>query len=297
MSTPSAVKAHLQEYGAVIEDYLGSCLRFGTIPESLVQAMEYSLLAGGKRLRPVLCLTWAELAGLSRDKALPFACAIECIHTYSLIHDDLPAMDDDDLRRGRPSCHKRFDEATAILAGDGLLTEAFTLMTRTEVVPEHLLAAIREMSIASGPRGMVGGQVLDMAYTAKAGVTLDELRAMHGMKTGALIKASCTCGAILAGGRAEVIARAGSYGEAVGLAFQVVDDILDIVGDEQALGKPVGSDIDQGKTTYPGLIGIDASRAMAKECVRKASDSLSPFSGPHARFLLGLAEYVVERGN
>jgi len=297
VSTASAVKAHLKEYGGIIEEYLGACLRSGTVPESLVQAMEYSLLAGGKRLRPVLCLTWAELAGVSREHALPFACAIECIHTYSLVHDDLPAMDDDDLRRGRPSCHKQFDDATAILAGDGLLTEAFTLMCRTEVLPERVLAAIREMSVAAGPRGMVGGQVLDMAYTAKSGVTLDELRAMHSMKTGALIRASCTCGALLGGGDADVTARAGAYGEAVGLAFQVVDDILDIVGDEQALGKPVGSDQDQGKTTYPGLIGIEASRAMAYECVQKAAESLTVFSGPQARFLLGLAEYVVERGN
>lgn len=297
MSSASTVKSHLRKYGDEVETFLGSCLRSGTIPESLVQAMEYSLLAGGKRLRPVLCLTWAELAGLSRERALPFACAIECIHTYSLIHDDLPAMDDDDLRRGRPSCHKRFDEATAILAGDGLLTEAFTLMARAEVAPDLLLPAIREMSVAAGPRGMVGGQVLDMAYTARPGISLNELRAMHGMKTGALIRASCTCGAMLAGAGETFTARARAYGEAVGLAFQVVDDILDIVGDEQALGKPVGSDTDQGKTTYPGLIGIEASRDLARDCVRAAAKSLDHLSGPHARFLLGLAEYVVERGN
>ncbi|HKK32726.1 MAG TPA: farnesyl diphosphate synthase [Desulfomicrobiaceae bacterium] len=297
MSSASPVTGRLQEYGREIEGFLGSCLRTGTIPESLVQAMEYSLLAGGKRLRPVLCLTWAELAGVSRERVMPFACAIECIHTYSLIHDDLPAMDDDDLRRGRPSCHKRFDEATAILAGDGLLTEAFTLMTRARVAPDLLLPAIREMAVAAGPRGMVGGQVLDMAYTAKPETTLEELRAMHGMKTGALIRASCTCGAILAGAGEDFTARAAAYGEAVGLAFQVVDDILDIEGDEQTLGKPVGSDQGQGKTTYPGLIGIQASRDLARDCVRRAAETLEPFSGSHARFLLGLAEYVVKRGN
>lgn len=292
--TPGS-KSELLARGARVETFLATCLDAAAIPENLRQAMEYSLLAGGKRLRPVLCLAWAELFGASQDDILPFAAGIECIHTYSLIHDDLPAMDDDDLRRGKPSSHKQFGEALAILAGDGLLNEAFTLMLTSHVPAGPMVAAMRSMADASGPRGMVGGQVLDMEYTGLVDIHLDQLRAMHAQKTGALIRSSCICGAILAGASPEDQARAGRYGAAIGLAFQVVDDVLDVVGNEKDLGKPVGSDQGLGKNTYPALIGLEASMDLARKQIALAQAELASFSGPVKEFLCGLAGYIAER--
>ena len=294
VSTPGS-KSELLARGARVEAFLGTCLHTDAIPENLRQAMEYSLLAGGKRLRPVLCLAWAELFGAAEEDVLPFAAGIECIHTYSLIHDDLPAMDDDDLRRGKPSSHKQFGEALAILAGDGLLNEAFTLMLASHVPAGVMVAAMRSMADASGPRGMVGGQVLDMEYTGLADIRLDQLRAMHAQKTGALIRSSCTCGAILAGASLEDQVRAGRYGAAIGLAFQVVDDVLDVVGNEKDLGKPVGSDQGLGKNTYPALIGLEASMDLARKQIALAQGELEPFTGPVKDFLSGLAGYIAER--
>lgn len=290
-------KETLRERGLEVESALGECLKGKHIPCDLLTAMDYSLLAGGKRLRPVLCLTLAELFGLERDKAMPFACAIECIHTYSLIHDDLPAMDDDDLRRGKPSNHVQHGEATAILAGDGLLTEAFGLMAATApAVPhERVLTALAEMARAAGGGGMVGGQALDMLFTGRTDVGLEELRGMHAMKTGALIRASCLCGAMLAGAGDKDLERVAEYGRALGAAFQIADDILDEVGDEAQLGKPVGSDQDQGKVTYPSLLGLDKSRELAQGEADKAAQSLEGYEGDEARFLTELAQYVVTR--
>lgn len=188
--TPQDMKTELRILGAQVEERLGSIFADGLAPAPLVASMEYSLMAGGKRLRPVLCLAWVELVGGDMRAAFDFACAIECIHTYSLIHDDLPAMDNDDLRRGKPSNHKQFDEATAILAGDGLLTEAFTLAASLDLPPARVLQAIAHLSQAAGPRGMVGGQVLDMGLTGRA-ATLTQLREMHAKKTGALIESAC----------------------------------------------------------------------------------------------------------
>lgn len=294
--TPREMKVELSGMAAVVEARLATVFSGADVPALLAQSMEYSLLAGGKRLRPVLCLTWAELAGGSADQCLDFACAIECIHTYSLIHDDLPAMDNDDLRRGKPSNHKQFDEATAILAGDGLLTEAFTLACGVNLPAEHILAAVGHLSMAAGPRGMVGGQVLDMGLTGKR-ATLEQLREMHAKKTGRLIESSCVTGAILGGGDAVFQARAGEYGRAIGLAFQVADDILDVIGDEKTLGKPVGSDQAQGKSTYPALLGIDQSRVLATDCVAQAVAALASFSHPRADFLRAVAQYIVDRTN
>lgn len=197
--TPQEMKAELRVLAGRVEGRLGSVFGDRLAPGPLVASMQYSLLAGGKRLRPVLFLAWADLAGGEVGEVLDFACAIECIHTYSLIHDDLPAMDNDDLRRGKPSNHKQFDEATAILAGDGLLTEAFTLASSLAMPPDRVLQAIRHLSTAAGPRGMVGGQVLDMGLTGKV-ASLPQLREMHAQKTGALIESSCVTGAILGEG-------------------------------------------------------------------------------------------------
>lgn len=311
MLTPSEIKARLRDAAAGVERYLAACLADRGIPARLRASMEYSLNAGGKRVRPVLCLTTAALFGLSAERVMPFAAAIEMIHTYSLIHDDLPAMDDDDLRRGKPSNHKMFDEATAILAGDGLLTDAFDFMAgvgagvggsaadggNAAIPAANVLAALRAVARAAGAPGMVGGQALDMEYTGRTGVTLDEMAAMHAMKTGALLRASCLSGALLAGADADAQARIADYGAHIGAAFQIVDDILDEVGDEAEIGKPVGSDAEQGKTTYPSLLGVERSRTLARERADAAIERLSPYTGPDADFLRSLASYIVDRAS
>lgn len=294
-----SIKTKLKERSARVEDYLRDCLEGKGFPKRLRQAMEYSLLAGGKRLRPVLLLSFNKLLDGDTDAALPFAASLEMIHTYSLIHDDLPAMDDDDLRRGRPSNHKQFDEATAILAGDGLLTEAFGFMLDSALergLPAGVvIQAMRMMVRSAGCAGMVGGQMADMEMTGREDVNLDQLRAMHAMKTGALLTASCSCGAILAGADLDDLRRATAYGKQVGVAFQIVDDILDVTGDEASLGKPVGSDEAQGKVTYPSLVGLEQSRIMAEEHIAEAVRQLEVYSGPEREFLEGLARYIVDR--
>jgi Geranylgeranyl pyrophosphate synthase len=301
MNAPLNVKAELAKRAAEVEGYLADCLRARDIPERLLASMEYSLLAGGKRLRPVLVLTFARLYGAEGGRVMPFAAALELIHTYSLIHDDLPAMDDDDLRRGRPSNHKQFDEATAILAGDGLLTEAFCLMfscaDEGNVPAPRLVRAAQAVATAAGSGGMVGGQALDMEYTARTGVDFSELRAMHAMKTGALLTASCVSGALLAGAEPPFVRRAREYGINVGAAFQIADDILDVVGDTKTLGKPAGSDERQGKTTYPSLLGLEKSRELANERADQAAQAIAGLKGPEAEFLRALARYIVERVN
>jgi geranylgeranyl diphosphate synthase type II len=291
------VKDRLKNYAREVENHLRSTLKGKGIPPSLQEAMEYSLLAGGKRLRPVLCLCFARMLGDPGPAAMAFASSFEFIHTYSLIHDDLPAMDDDDLRRGRPSNHKVFGEAMAILAGDALLTEAFGLMAGSakDIPADRVARAMGTLARAAGAAGMVGGQALDMAYTAKAGVSLSELREMQALKTGALITAACVCGAELAGADEDAVNRARSYGQSVGAAFQIVDDVLDVVGDEKMLGKPVGSDEEQGKTTYPSLIGVERSMDLARRNAAQAVESLSPFAGEEAVFLRDLAQYIVDR--
>jgi geranylgeranyl diphosphate synthase type II len=293
------VKKRIAPYTRTVEEYLASCLEDRGIPPRLREAMQYSLMAGGKRLRPVLCLLWAEMLGTQGESVLPFAASLEMIHTYSLIHDDLPAMDDDDLRRGKPSNHKVYGEATAILAGDGLLTEAFVSMFQTAdgVNPENVLMASTQLARAAGAGGMVGGQDLDMLFTERDDVDLAELKQMHALKTGALIRAACTCGASLSGASKEDQQNAHTYGVMIGAAFQIVDDILDIVGDEKTLGKPVGSDQDMGKATYPSLLGMDESRELASTYVEKAVECLAQYSGDQAETLRQLALYIVKRVN
>ncbi len=295
------MKTYLKQCGGRVEAWLEHCLRgehAQDMPLQLRAAMEYSLLAGGKRLRPVLCISTAKLCGLQEEAVMPFAAAIEMIHTYSLIHDDLPAMDDDDLRRGKPSNHKQFDEATAILAGDALLTDAFWFMstvTSANISASACLHALQYLAKAAGSCGMVGGQVLDMDYTGKDGIDLEKLRHMHALKTGALIKASCVCGALLANAPAQTYTALEMYGKSLGAAFQIADDILDITADTATLGKPVGSDAAMGKNTYPSLLGLVASKKLAVEEKEKALLALNGMAGIEADFLRELASYVVER--
>lgn len=289
-----AMKQILARRAALVEQFLGAYpAKLRGAPDRLAAAMRYSLSAGGKRLRPALCLSAASLCGLSEQSTLPFAAAIEMIHTYSLIHDDLPAMDDDDLRRGKPSCHKQFDEATAILAGDGLLTDAFAIASDAPVEATSLLKAMRELALAAGSSGMAGGQMLDMQYTAATDVDLDQVARMQAMKTGALLRASCVCGALLADADVELVQRLDAYGASLGRAYQIADDILDLVGDETKLGKPIGSDAKSGKSTWPALTGIEASRKKARKEAEKAKAALPDH--PESAFLAALADYAVGR--
>ncbi|GAB4465701.1 MAG: polyprenyl synthetase family protein [Armatimonadaceae bacterium] len=266
-----------------------------TDPEILHKAMRYSLLAGGKRIRPLLCIAAAEAVGGTAEQVLPTACALEMIHTFSLIHDDLPAMDDDDLRRGLPTSHKVFGEAMAILAGDALHTLAFSTLATFQESPDPLrvVRVIGMIADASGSRGMCGGQVDDIAHEGKA-VTPEELRHIHARKTGALLHVSLLSGAILAGATLEHEVMLTRYGQHIGVAFQIVDDILDVVGDDAAIGKKTGSDANKDKATYPKLFGLDESRRLARESVHAALDALKPLDDAAAP-LRGFAHFIVER--
>jgi geranylgeranyl diphosphate synthase type II len=261
-------------------------------PQRLHEAMRYSIFGGGKRLRPALAILTCEALGGGRADALPTACALEMIHTYSLIHDDLPSMDDDDFRRGRPSCHRAFDEATAILAGDALQAEAFGTIARHVDNPRRAAALVGELAHAAGSVGMVGGQVLDLAGSSRS----DEasLERIHRLKTAAMFRAATRLGAISAGAAASKVDRMGGFGESLGLAFQIVDDILDVSGTAGELGKTPGKDSAQDKATYPALFGLDASRRRAETLSRDALDALAPL-GKKARPLAGLADFIVGR--
>jgi geranylgeranyl diphosphate synthase type II len=266
-------------------------------PTLLIQAMRYSLEAGGKRLRPILCIAASEAVGGSETDVMPAASALELIHTYSLIHDDLPAMDDDDLRRGKPTCHKAFDEATAILAGDGLLTAAFEVLARPGPNqandPLKWLEVVYLIARAAGCSGMVQGQMMDLSAEGKA-ITLEELETLQRLKTGALIEVSVKAGALLGGGTAEQVAALGAYGVHIGLAFQLVDDILNIEGKPEMLGKPVGSDQVHQKVTGPSLIGLEQARARACAFIDSALEELRMF-GAKGEPLAALARYMIER--
>ncbi len=294
----SRFKKRLNAFKGAVEERLETAFQGMDIPHELLRSMKYSLMAGGKRIRPVLCLSWAAMLGIPENKVLDFACGIEMIHTYSLIHDDLPAMDNDDLRRGKPTSHKVFGEAMAILAADGLHTQAFYMMAGTDLPAKDVLQACAEMSRAAGPAGMVGGQVVDIMATGGGKMDLETLKIMHSMKTGALIRSSCVCGALLAGscgsGQKDQT-NAADYGASAGLAFQIVDDILDVTGDEKSLGKQVGSDQSLGKATYPRFYGVQRSRALAQESVDRARSSLKGYAGQHKEFLEDLAQYIVDR--
>ena len=253
-----------------------------TADNSAAQAMKYSLLSGGKRIRPILLLEFYALCGGNGDSALNFAAALEMIHTYSLIHDDLPCMDNDDMRRGRPSCHKAFGEDTALLAGDALLTLAFKTAAETDGIPaDRVLKAIAVLAENAGISGMVGGQVEDLAFE-KSGATIDELRGMYLKKTSCLLSAGAVCGSILAGADEEELKYAAEYAEKLGLAFQIIDDILDCTSDEKTLGKPIGSDEKNGKTTYVTLLGIDGAKSEAERLSNEALTALCKIKGDNA---------------
>lgn len=292
------IKEYLREKGAIVDEALNRYLpKESEVPSSLHNSMRYSLMAGGKRIRPVLCIASCEAVGGNAEDALQAACALEVIHTYSLIHDDLPAMDNDDLRRGKPTNHKVFGEAVAILAGDALLTEAFRIMTerslRRSVNPNVILDVIHDISVAAGSFGMVGGQVVDMESEGLE-IDLPTLEYLHIHKTGALILASVKSGARLGGGADEQIRALTRYGECLGLAFQITDDILDIEGEQTEIGKDVGSDAKRKKATYPSIIGMAASKERANELMEAALDALYSFD-KRAEPLRKIAKYIVER--
>jgi geranylgeranyl diphosphate synthase type II len=274
----AAARAHLKESAALVEGELKRWLASrGDVPKRLREAMEHSLLAGGKRLRPALVLAACDLVGGEREAALPGALALEMIHTYSLIHDDLPAMDDDDLRRGKPTCHVAFGEATAILAGDALLTEAFAVLAGSKAEPKRVRRAIAELATAAGAAGMVGGQQLDLeGEGGKA--TAAAVEGIHEKKTAALIRASVLLGGVLGGGQDEEISSLGRYGHALGLAFQAADDVLDATSTAEELGKSPGKDAEQGKLTLVAAVGLEKARARARELADEAVKALSDLS-------------------
>jgi len=270
-----------------------------TLPTRLHEAMRYSVFVGGKRIRPILMLAACEAVGGEIKKVLPAACAIEMVHTYSLIHDDLPAMDDDGLRRGNPTNHKVYGESTAILAGDGLLTEAFILLSDKSIwadnPPEQCCEVVNIMAKNSGSRGMVGGQVVDMEVEGSP-VDLPTLEYIHTHKTGALILAAIEIGALLGGATSQQRRALCRYGEAAGLAFQVADDILDIVADQSQLGKDVGSDQQRGKATYPALLGLTVARQHAADLRERALTALEGFD-VSAQPLREIATYIIDRSS
>jgi geranylgeranyl diphosphate synthase type II len=292
------IKKYLTEKKAVVEDALKKYLPQPEGPTAdMVKAMNYSLFAGGKRLRPILCMAGAEAVGGEGTQLLPIACSLELIHTYSLIHDDLPAMDDDQIRRGKPTSHIVFGEAMAILAGDGLLTEAFHLMTEPGLTnaydPKRLLQTIHLIAKAAGYQGMVGGQAIDIQTQGR---TIDPslVEFTHSHKTGALISASVISGALLSGGTEKQIKAIQSYGTKIGLGFQISDDILDIEGDIMNTGKGVGGDVQRGKNTYPSVLGLDSSKNILKKTLEKAVTSLESFDD-RAEPLRWIASYILKR--
>lgn len=290
--------AYLKERKELIESTLSGLISSVVgEPTSLYMAMNYSLMAGGKRIRPILCLAGADAVGGKIDPVLPVACAIECIHTYSLIHDDLPAMDNDDFRRGKPTCHRVFGEALAILAGDALLTEAFAIIANSGLTykgdAREYLKIVYDIARAAGPAGMVGGQVMDIEGEGKE-LSLTILQKMHERKTGALIKASVACGAYLGGGTKGEISALETYGGHLGLAFQIADDILNVVGDMELMGKRTGSDASRGKSTFPAILGLEESKRRLEEEVLKSLEAISSFD-EKADPLRHLAKYVMER--
>lgn len=294
MDLKNYLKDRRQRIDAALDQYLPA---EDSLPERLHQAVRYSVFAGGKRLRPILMLAACEAVGGDTEKILPAACAMEMIHTYSLIHDDLPAMDDDDLRRGRPTCHKVYGEALAILAGDALLTEAFIqlsgMSSNTFQADDACRRATHIIARCAGSRGMVGGQVVDMESEGKE-INLPTLEYIHTHKTGALILASVQVGALLGGADEASYDALTRYAEASGLAFQVADDILDIIGDQDLLGKDVGSDEARGKATYPALLGLSVARNRARDLRDLALESLAGF-GEAAEPLRQIAHYIVDR--
>ncbi len=291
---------YLSDRGDLVNRALDAMLpREDNRPEVLHRAMRYSLLPGGKRVRPVLAMAAAEAVGNTPESVLPLAVALECIHSYSLIHDDLPAMDNDDLRRGKPTVHKVFGEAIAVLAGDALLTLAFELLSAPGTVrsyrPDRLISVIGELSQAAGSRQLVGGQAVDITSEGRQ-VDLETVDYIVRTKTGALIKASLVCGAVLAGGEREQVELLGRYGRDLGAMFQIKDDLLDLEGDPVKMGKAVKKDDSRGKATYPRLLGLERSKEMIRELLASSLDALRPL-GQRAEPLALLSKFVAERVN
>ncbi len=285
---------YAQEARARIDRALTEASEFGPgCPAELAEAIRYSLLAPGKRLRPMLVLAAAEACQADREAAMPAACAVEMVHAYSLVHDDLPAMDDDDLRRGRPTCHKKFNEAVAILTGDALLTLAFEILARDVQPPRVAAACCATLAHAAGATSLVGGQADDLAGQFSNG-GLAALEAIHRRKTGAMLLASLRLGALVAGASDEQLVALDEYGQRIGLAFQITDDLLDVRGSAAAMGKRVGKDSDRGKLTFPAVLGIDESVRRAGRLVDEACAALEPLA-PHAEPLHALAHYILER--
>jgi len=293
--TPSDLKQALVQLQELIEPQLEQYLELGPhCPDRLRDSIGYSLMAGGKRLRPALVLIACEACGGNPQDALPAACAIEMIHTYSLIHDDLPAMDDDELRRGRSTNHIQFDEATAILAGDALLTYAFEVIAQHQKPETVALSCIQELSNAAGPTGMVGGQMADLQAEQQALSTLEELEQIHLRKTGRLLRAALRMGAYIGNADENTRVALSDYGECIGLAFQITDDLLDITGNQEKMGKAVQKDQGIGKTTYPGLLGVEESRLKAENLIQRAAELLEPL-GNKAQKLNQLGQFILNR--
>ncbi|MUL37394.1 geranylgeranyl diphosphate synthase CrtE [Gloeocapsopsis dulcis] len=292
---PFDLPAYLQQRQSQVEAALDRTLPV-TYPEKIYEAMRYSLLAGGKRLRPILCLATCELTGGTTEMAMPTACAVEMIHTMSLIHDDLPAMDDDDYRRGRLTNHKVYGEDIAILAGDGLLAYAFEhVAANTENVPaQQVLQVISRLGRAVGAAGLVGGQVVDLESEGKADVSIDTLNFIHNHKTAALLEACVVCGAMLAGAPEADLQRLTRYAQNIGLAFQIVDDILDITATQEELGKTAGKDLQAQKATYPSIWGLEESQRQAQQLIQAAIAELDSF-GEKALPLQAIAKFITSR--
>lgn len=290
------MKAELKEKQTLVENWLSSQFTEKVDHGVLLEAMRYSLLAGGKRLRPVLCLAFCEAVGGEVMSALPGACAIEMVHTYSLIHDDLPCMDDDDYRRGRLTCHKVYGEDIATLAGDALLTAAFETLSTMNTDAKTAISCVGVLSQAAGEHGMVAGQILDL-LGEKTTLNESQLRRVHTHKTGDLIRAACQMGVILGGGTEQQRNSAGDFAMHLGMAFQIRDDMLDEIGSQEELGKPIGSDADNGKSTFVSLFGLEKCQALVEEETRKSMESLHGGGFSRTDFLEFLAEYLINRTN
>ena len=296
-TTTFDLNGYLKEQKALVETALDQSIAIG-IPKKIYESMRYSLLAGGKRLRPILCLATCRLTGGDTEMAMPTACALEMIHTMSLIHDDLPAMDNDDYRRGKLTNHKVYGDDVAILAGDGLLAYAFEYVAKqtNNVPPENVLQVIARLGKTVGAEGLVGGQVLDLESEGKTDITAETLSFIHTHKTGALLETSVVTGAMLAGATAEEIAKLTRYSQNIGLAFQIIDDILDITATDEELGKTAGKDLAAQKATYPSLWGLEKSQAEAEKLVAEALEQLESY-GEAAEPLRAIAKFIVTRNH
>ena len=288
------LEQELSRCRSAVEKFLSGCFQADAPQKELYNAMSYSLNAGGKRVRPILTITFAQACGGAEEKALPLGCGVEMLHTYSLIHDDLPCMDNDDLRRGKPSCHKAFGEATAMLAGDVLLTEAFNAVAHAPASAEIRVRAAQALGMGAGSHGMVYGQELDLKYEALA-ATEEQLRLIHRHKTGALINAAIQMGAAAAQATEQQSKELEDYAYGIGLVFQIVDDVLDVVGSQEQLGKPIGSDSENGKTTFVTLFGTDGAMELAKKLNNETCASLHREFGEKSAFLVELARELLVR--